>query len=133
MLLETQQNSDITYRVYDYDRLNNGKKRELHIDKSLDVLEVPAPDAKENMVEAGNVPENQLFKLIHCEHYKVYKIVVNGICTQQQVHPFLVMSVIEGDGKVNGQSIRKGSHFIVSGQCEQIRIEGQMHIIASTI
>ena len=33
MLLETQQNSDITYRVYDYDRLSNGKKRELHVEK----------------------------------------------------------------------------------------------------
>lgn len=32
--VETQQNSDITYRVYDYDRLSEGKPRELHINKS---------------------------------------------------------------------------------------------------
>lgn len=35
LILETQQNSDITYRVYDYGRLSNGKPRELHIDKVL--------------------------------------------------------------------------------------------------
>ena len=34
LILETQQNSDITYRLYDYDRLSNGKPRELHIEKS---------------------------------------------------------------------------------------------------
>ena len=37
LILETQQNSDITYRLYDYDRLQNGKKRELHIKKSIDL------------------------------------------------------------------------------------------------
>ena len=33
LILETQQNSDITYRVYDYDRLQNGKPRELHVEQ----------------------------------------------------------------------------------------------------
>ena len=38
-LLETQQNSDITYRLYDYNRLDkNKKKRQLHINKALDVI-----------------------------------------------------------------------------------------------
>ena len=37
-ILETQQSSDVTYRVYDYDRLSNGKPRELHVDKSIDVI-----------------------------------------------------------------------------------------------
>ena len=37
-----QQSSDITYRVYDYGRLVDGKPRELHIDKSIDVITVPA-------------------------------------------------------------------------------------------
>ncbi|TPB32722.1 mannose-6-phosphate isomerase, partial [Burkholderia pseudomallei] len=36
LVLETQQNSDTTYRVYDYDRVDsNGNKRELHVDKSI--------------------------------------------------------------------------------------------------
>ncbi len=42
LILETQQNSDTTYRVYDYDRTDNsGNKRELHIQKSIDVTNVP--------------------------------------------------------------------------------------------
>lgn len=38
ILLETQQNSDVTYRVYDYDRMDHGRKRPLHIRQSLDVI-----------------------------------------------------------------------------------------------
>ena len=41
LLLEIQQSSDITYRIYDYKRLDNGKLRELHIDKALDVIKFP--------------------------------------------------------------------------------------------
>ena len=43
MILETQQSSDTTYRVYDYDRTDDqGKTRELHIQQSVDVTTVPA-------------------------------------------------------------------------------------------
>ena len=41
LILETQQSSDITSRVYDYDRLQNGKPRELHIKQSIDVIDAP--------------------------------------------------------------------------------------------
>ncbi len=41
VLLEIQQSSDVTYRLYDYNRLDNGKPRELHVEKALDVIKVP--------------------------------------------------------------------------------------------
>ena len=42
VLLETQQSSDITYRVYDYERVdNNGNTRELHLDKAKQVTNIP--------------------------------------------------------------------------------------------
>ena len=44
LLIETQQSSDITYRVYDYDRLSNGKPRELHVQQSIDCIEAPHHD-----------------------------------------------------------------------------------------
>ena len=61
MILETQQNSDITYRVYDYGRLTNGKPRELHIDKSIDVITVPAVPIEESVVKVGNLPLCEVF------------------------------------------------------------------------
>lgn len=41
-LLEVQQSSDITYRLYDYNRLHNGELRELHVEKGLDALSIPS-------------------------------------------------------------------------------------------
>ena len=45
LLAEVQQNSNTTYRVYDYGRLQNGKPRELHVEKALDVTSTKAIDA----------------------------------------------------------------------------------------
>ena len=44
MVLETQQSSDTTYRVYDFDRKDDqGNLRELHLEKSIDVLTIGEP------------------------------------------------------------------------------------------
>ena len=46
ILLEVQQSCDLTYRLYDYDRLQNGKPRELHLKKAEDVITCPQSLAK---------------------------------------------------------------------------------------
>ena len=74
MILETQQNSDITYRVYDYDRLTDGKPRQLHLDKSIDVITVPAKSVEESILQADDLPKNTLNQLIACDYYKVWKL-----------------------------------------------------------
>lgn len=132
MILETQQNSDITYRLYDYDRLSNGKPRELHIKKCLDVINVPEKKPEEmvaHMAESGN---SEMTELIDCKYYKVFRIKVFGILTIRQDYSFLNMSVIEGKGKINDYSVEKGNHFIVPNQYGEIELMGNMEIIAST-
>ncbi len=133
MILETQQNSDITYRVYDYGRLTNGKPRELHIDKSIDVITVPAKPVEESVMAVGDLPENQMNLLISCDYYKVWKLDVTRDVVFEQEYPFLIMSVIEGDGLINGQMITKGDHFILPKGYGEIKMQGNMQLIASTI
>ena len=108
LILETQQNSDITYRVYDYDRLQNGRPRELHIEKSIDVITVPAKSVEDSVTSALGLPENRLNELYACGYYQIYKLDVNGTCSFAQNHPFLLMSVLEGSGIVNGAAGEKG-------------------------
>ena len=132
MILETQQNSDITYRVYDYDRLTDGKPRELHIDKCIDVITVPAKAAEESIVHCDNLPENQMNLLIDCNYYKVWKLNVTEPLEIMQEHHFLIMSVIEGDGLINGQMISKGDHFIVPDGYGIMSMQGDMQLIVST-
>lgn len=133
MILETQQSSDVTYRVYDYGRLADGKPRELHIDKSIDVITVPAKPVEQSVMTVGDMPAGQMNLLICCDYYKVWKLDVTEAVTVEQKYPFLIMSVIEGDGLINGQMIRKGDHFILPDGYGEARMQGNMQLIVSTI
>lgn len=133
MILETQQNSDITYRVYDYDRLTDGKPRQLHVKQSIDVITVPAPSAEDSVRFADDLPKNVMNELISCDYYTVWKLDVTGSVTVEQKYPFLNMSVIEGEGLVNGQMIKKGDHFILPAGIGEVSLRGDMKIIASTV
>lgn len=132
MILETQQNSDITYRVYDYGRLTDGKPRQLHVKQSIDVINVPAPSAEDSVKYVDDLPENVMNELISCKYYKVWKLDVIEPVTVAQDYPFLLMSVIEGEGLVNGQAIKKGDHFILPAGIGEVALQGTMKLIVST-
>lgn len=133
MILETQQNSDITYRVYDYDRLTEDGPRELHIDKSMDVITVPAKPADESILYAGDLPENKMNLLISGKYYNVWKLHITKAFSFQQEQPFMIMSVIDGDGLLNGQMIRKGDHFILPAGYGEVKLQGNMQLIVSSV
>lgn len=133
MILETQQNSDITYRVYDYGRLTDGKPRQLHVKQSIDVITVPAPSAADSVKSALALPENTLNELISCDYYTVWKLDVAGVMSFEQTHPFLIMSVIEGEGSADGCRICKGDHFILPQSYGTAELRGQMTLIASSV
>ncbi len=132
-ILETQQNSDITYRVYDYGRLQDGKPRELHIEKSIDVITVPAKSVKESVINIATDAKNTMNELISCNYYRVWKLDVDGSMEISQEYPFLIMSVVEGDGLINGQLLKKGDHFILPKGFGKAQLQGKMALIASTI
>ena len=133
LILETQQNSAITYRLYDYGRLQNGKPRELHIEKSLDVITVPAKSAEESVESISNLPENTLNQIYTCEKYTVFKMDVNGSAVFEQSYPFLAASVLEGDGSVDGSEVHKGDHFIIPDGYGKVEMNGSMSLILSTV
>lgn len=125
LILETQQNSDITYRVYDYDRLSNGKPRELHIDKSIDVITVPAKSVADSVKSVADLPVNTLNELYVCKYFHIYKIEVSGKMTFEQNAPFMNMTVTEGNGIVNGQPVKKEiiSYFQMASETWNCRAE----------
>lgn len=133
LILETQQNSDITYRVYDYDRLTDGKPRELHVDKSIDVITTPAKSTEDSVMDTQLLEAGEWNKLIECRYYKVYKLVLDGSLTFEAKEPFMNVSVIDGRGKIDGIDIKKGDHFIIPSGYGSATIEGNMEIIASTV
>lgn len=133
LLYETEQNSDVTYRVYDYNRLSNGSPRELHLQQSMDVTTVPAKSVDNSVLDASHVPLNQWNELIICDSYRVWKLVLDKELAFEQTYPFLLMSVVEGMGKLNGIVIQKGMHMILPWHFGTVKLTGKMEIIASTV
>lgn len=131
LLLETQQNSDLTYRVYDYDRLSDGKPRELHVQQSLDVITVPAKPPQECVMSTEGLADNVLHQLYDCRYYRIFKMQVNGRASFSQDYPFLAVSVTAGDGILNGRPVRKGSHLILPYGFGKAELTGHMELIAS--
>ncbi|MCQ2540592.1 MAG: class I mannose-6-phosphate isomerase [Acetatifactor sp.] len=131
LLLETQQSSDITYRVYDYDRLQNGKPRQLHIEQSIDVITVPAASVENSIKAAAHLAENHMNLLHSCKYYDVYQLKVNGEFESRKIVPFMLASVTEGEGSINGSPVKKGDHMIFTAAMETISVKGQLELILS--
>lgn len=132
VILETQQSSDITYRLYDYDRLDRGKPRQLHIRQSIDVIRCPHIDRKENRLTKAE-QTYELEKLISCKFYHVAKVNLHGSQEFNQNQKFLNISVIEGSGEIDGNAIKKGDHFILPAGYGIYCMSGKMEYIVSHI
>ncbi len=136
LILETQQNSDITYRVYDYDRLSNGKPRELHLEKSKAVITCPFTGTSQDSGKPSVLKfagKGRLCRLVDSKYYSVYNLLVNGNATVSGKWPFLIASIVDGEGMLNGRKVLKGDHFIVPAGLSKISLSGNMQLIISHI
>lgn len=132
LVLETQQNSDITYRMYDYDRLMNGKPRQLHVQQCIDVVNVPAAPAEESVIHAQEMGRNSWACMYSCDYFNVFRMELEGETTQQMDAPFVDVSIVDGEGELNGVKVRKGDHFILTAGFGQQNWSGKLLAIAST-
>ena len=137
LVLETQQSSDTTYRVYDYDRIDqDGNKRELHIEKSIDVTTVPHRDPELN-ITTKQIQDAQVTTFIQGEYFSVYKWDVNGKLVTENKQSFLLFSVLAGNGNlhINDQmySLNKGDHFILPATVKEFSLNGNLQLIVSHV
>lgn len=130
LILETQQSSDITYRVYDYDRLSDGKPRELHVEQSIATIKAPFKE-EQCLPAVDKVPGAVHTHFLTCKYYSVDKYDIEGVFTKEFHSYFTNVSVISGKGFVNGIPLETGAHFIVPAEGGECRFEGKMSIICS--
>lgn len=131
LLLEIQQNSDVTYRVYDYGRLSDGKPRQLHIEQGMDVITVPAAPVEQSVKSAADLPKNRLNELYRCKHYRVSEVKIKGEERFAMDEPFSFAVVIAGKGTANGRAVRKGDFFLFPAQTKEMKLSGEMELILS--
>lgn len=135
MILETQQSSDTTYRVYDYDRKDDtGETRELHIQQSVDVTTVPSNRPSNNIVEEKK-GDSTIVTYVKTDFFNVYEWQVKGSLALEKAAPYTLATVITGEGQliVDGEAydLSMGSSFILPNQIESWEIKGDLTIIAS--
>ena len=130
LILETQQSSDVTYRLYDYGRLQNGKPRELHIEKSIDVIGCPHQD-NTGMDEVAQVQDAEVKTMVTCPYYTVKKILVKGVAELAKDGAYQLFSVIDGEGTLDGVAVKKGDHFILPTGYDTFKLAGNMELMTS--
>ncbi|MBR1615580.1 MAG: mannose-6-phosphate isomerase, class I [Treponema sp.] len=131
LILETQQSSDVTYRVYDYDRLSNGKPRELHVQQSIDVIVSPFIE-EETPKQTSKTANKNLRQLLSCDKFTVWKADVNGELELCQDQKYILCTVVEGMGEINQVKIKKGDSFILGNDFGKAEFKGQMELILSS-
>ena len=134
MVLETQQSSDTTYRVYDFDRKDDqGNLRELHLEKSIDVLSIGEPANSRPVTTKVDDLKSTL--LVASDFFAVYKWEISGKADFEKTADYSLFSVLDGQGSllVDDQEypIAKGSHFILPSDVEAWQIEGELELIVS--
>ncbi|MBT2571258.1 mannose-6-phosphate isomerase, class I [Planococcus sp. ISL-110] len=135
VILETQQSSDITFRLYDYDRLDpEGKKRELHLEEAMTVTTCPHQQVvQSNLTEQLNNLEST--RLIEGEYFTVYHWQLGGKVEVPVTTRFLLVSVINGTGQIVTEEsvsvVKKGDNFIVPATIGNYFIDGDLELIVS--
>lgn len=103
LVAEIQESSNVTYRVYDYDRVDkNGKKRELHFDKSVQVMNMNiAPEIKQKPHIIKYYPGCSRELLCRCKYFEVERIqVTKGFSFSVMEQSFQVLMCLDGHGQV---------------------------------
>ena len=136
LLAEIQQNSNTTYRVYDYGRLGaDGKPRELHVEKAIDVTNCVPPtrstEPEGELVEYDNY-STQL--LTECDLFSVKKVSIkdffDGVADEKS---FVSVLVTDGVGTIDGIEIRKGDSLFIPANYGTFTIKGNIEAIITRV
>ncbi len=104
LVCEIQQNSNTTYRVYDYGRVGaDGKPRELHIEKAVAVSKLTPSDTSAARHAPEKVPGGQKTLLASCRYFTTEKYEIDGtVFLEAGEKSFLSVVLTEGEAKIAG-------------------------------
>ncbi len=136
LLAEIQQNSNTTYRVYDYGRLGaDGKPRELHVEKAIDVTNC-IPPARSTEPEGelinNNGYSNQL--LTKCDLFNVEKV---SVTTEYKAisdnKSFVSVLITDGSGKIDDIDFNKGDSLFIPANYGEFTVSGKAELIITRV
>ena len=132
LLLEVQQNSDTTYRLYDYGRLQDGKPRQLHLKESMDVITCPH-QAMDTMGDTEDHGDYETRILVNGPYFSVTKWNVKTHVSISQNYPFMLIDVTAGNGMLNAYPVKAGDHLLVPTGYGMLKCQGEMELIITHV
>ena len=140
LIAEIQENSNLTYRLYDYDRVDkHGNKRELHIDKALEVANLNSSTEPRQPLRVLNYRQGVASELLsRCKYFEVYRMIINTERRQVVKYfadymAFHVLLCTSGCGTVNYSEgsfpFYKGDCIFVPADSEEFGIHGQAQFL----
>lgn len=141
LLAEIQQSSNLTYRLYDYDRVNkNGHKRPLHVDKALEVARLSSsvtPRQPMRVLKYRNGTASEL--LTRCKYFQVERMLLNTEVNRQMAdfrtdsNSFHALLTVDGCGVMLGDGVDlpffKGDCIFVPAESESLKLHGKAQIL----
>jgi len=136
VLLEVQQNSDITYRIYDYNRIGlDGKKRDLHLEKALNIIKFESASSNAKLSVAGEIGFKTI--LATCKYFTVEKWLIKESCDLNSLDVFLLICVINGNGELIYEDgtlmLTIGSCIMIPADMGKFQIKGNIETIVSYV
>ena len=141
LVAEIQENSNITYRLYDYDRVDKaGNKRELHIDKALDVANLSSSAVPRQPMRLLRYKNGYASELLgRCKYFQVYRVLLNTEVNRNLVdyktesNSFHVLLCTDGCGVIFGENLMinyfKGDTIFIPADSIPLKLHGKAQFI----
>lgn len=129
LVAEIQQTSDVTYRIYDYERKDaEGNERELHTELALDAIDFTVPESYKTEYEAK---QNDSVEVVKCDYFTTNVLELNQKMERDfhQEDSFVIYICLEGeltiDFEEGSESVKKGDTVLVPASLEQFFLSPQ--------
>jgi len=139
LITEIQQTSDITYRIYDFDRTDDqGNKRELHVDEALDAIDYNYYDEYRTNYDRKL---NEVVQMVSCQYFTTNKLYFNTTVVRNHslLDCFKILICVEGALKLDydgGElSLQKGDAILIPASIRQYKLKpsGEFKVLESYI
>lgn len=127
LLAEIQQTSDITYRIYDYDRRDDkGNLRELHTDLALDAIDYTLHPEYKTKYEPKL---NESVELVSCKYFTTNVLTLDQAVEKDynKLDSFVIYICLDGEVQIEtesgSESVRKGETVLIPASIENVRLK----------
>ena len=133
LIAEIQQNSNVTYRVYDYGRRDaQGNTRPLHVEKALAVSDLTPVrsdyEPSQTVVEGGVFTE-----VASCPYFTVTKMEVDGTVSIEDAASFSALLITAGEGTIDGQPFGRYDSFFIPADYGPVQLTGRFEALLSRV